>query len=54
MPTSRPSSSNSPPPLEPCDMGALVWMTKERARGRRLEISPSLNVSSRPLGVPMA
>jgi hypothetical protein len=54
IPTSRPSSSNRPPPLEPRDMAALVWITNERARGRRLEMSPSLRVSSRPLGVPIA
>ena len=54
IPTSRPSSSNRPPPLEPRDIAALVWMTNERARGRRLEIKPSLKVSSSPLGVPIA
>jgi hypothetical protein len=54
MPTSRPSMSNKPPPLDPWEIAAEVWMYCEPSKSRRLEMMPSLKVSSSPSGAPMA
>ncbi len=56
MPMRRPSASNSPPPLEPGEIDAVVWITwlPSVHSPRRPETRPSLRVTSKPRGAPIA
>ncbi len=53
-PTSSPDTSNKPPPLDPGEIGAVVWMTVPSSTFRSADTIPSLIVRSSPAGAPIA
>ena len=54
-PTTRPWESRTGEPLDPWDIGALIWRTSRFSLGRlrRAETMPSVKVPSSPRGLPM-
>src|SRR5690349_13272153 len=54
IPTSWAEVLKRPPPLEPGETAAEVWMIAPLLVSRRAEMSPSESVSSRPCGAPIA